>query len=71
MYDLNGGKNPPLTIVKKFARESTNDMAQTFHLDTANIVMIEFKKYLFLTALRLKDDKEGQYKKIVNAKVYY
>ena len=53
MFDLNCGKNPVLTICKRLARENTNDLGDTLHITTANIILVEFKKFMFLTALRL------------------
>lgn len=63
-FDLNLGKNPQLTICKRLARESTNDMAQQLNVATANIMILEFKKYLFLCALRLVYDKDKKFERV-------
>ena len=60
-----------LTFVKKFARETTNDMGDTINLATAKIIIVEFKKFLFLVALRLIYDKEKKYQKEINGKIQY
>lgn len=57
-YDLNIGKNPVLTIGKRFARENTNDIGDTLNITTSNIIILEFKKFMFLVALRLIYDKD-------------
>lgn len=70
-FDLNLGKAPVLTIAKRLARESTNDRAEQLNGATASILILEFKKYLFLCALRLFYDKEKKYETVVNGKFYY
>jgi hypothetical protein len=58
-YDINGGKNPVLTIAKRFARENNNDAGDQLNTVTANIIIIELKKFFFLVALRLISDTKG------------
>ena len=53
MFDLNLGKNPILTIAKKFMRENVNDAGEQLNMVTTNIIMVEFKKYMFLCALMI------------------
>lgn len=57
MFDLNIGKNPVLTIARRFARENTNDIGDQLNIITANMYIVEFKKYLFLCALKIIHDK--------------
>lgn len=38
---------------------------------TANIIILEFKKYLFLCAMRLVYDKDKKFEKMENGKFYY
>jgi hypothetical protein len=71
LLDLNGGKNPVLTIVKRFARENTNDLGESLDITTSTMILIEFKKYLFLVASKLQNDTEGKYKRIINGEVVY
>ena len=52
-FDLNLGKMPGLTIAKRLARENTNDAGDELSNYTANIIMIEFKKFMFLNLLRI------------------
>lgn len=54
-FDLNIGKNPMLTISKRFARENTNDWGEIINISVAGMIIMEFKKYIFLCALRLED----------------
>ena len=70
-YDLNLGKMPVLTIAKRFARENTNDIGDTLNITTANIIILEFKKFMFLVALRLIYDKEKKLQIFENGKLYY
>lgn len=65
-FDLNLGKNPELTIVKRLARENTNDLGDQLNVATAQIIIMEFKKYLFLCALRIIYDKEKKFESVVN-----
>jgi hypothetical protein len=61
-YDLNIGKKPMLTIVKRFSRENTNDWGETLNVSVGAMMVLEFKKFIFLCALRL-DDKIREFKK--------
>ena len=60
-FDFNLGKNPELTIVMKLARENTNDLGDQLNVATAQMMILEFKKYIFLCAIRLVYDKEKKY----------
>lgn len=53
MFDLNLEKNPQLTITRKFARENVTDRGDQLHIVTANIIMVEFKKFFFLCHLMI------------------
>lgn len=53
-FDLNLGKNPALTIAKRFSRESTNDLGDTLNLAVGTMVIIELKKFFFLSIVHLK-----------------
>ena len=70
-FDLNLGKNPELPIVMKLARENTNDLGDQLNVATAQMLILEFKKYLFLCALRLVYDKEKKFETIVNGRIIY
>jgi hypothetical protein len=48
MFDLNLRKDPVLTIAKRLAREITNDYGDPLHIATSNIIVMEFKKFMFL-----------------------
>ncbi len=52
-FDLNVGKDPVLTITKRFARENTNDLGDNLTIGTSDIVIMEFKKFIFLCALEV------------------
>ena len=68
-FDLNLEKNPELSFVKKFARETTNDRGDVINLQTAALIIIEFKKFFYLVLLRLRLDKEKKYQRTINGKV--
>ena len=68
-FDLNLGQNPALTIAKKLARETTNDIGDTVNITVATIMLLEFKKFLFLCALRIINGKVTDYKSTVNGRV--
>lgn len=55
-FDLNMGKDPQLSIVKRLARETTNDNGDPLNVATANILLLEFKKFIFLCAIRIAHD---------------
>ena len=61
MFDINRG-NTNLTIAKRFARENTNDAGDQLNEATANMLILEFKKFMFLCALRLVHDTKGEFK---------
>ncbi len=70
-FDLNLGKEPVLTICKRLARENTNDAGDTLNPATASILILEFKKYLFLCALNLIYDKSNSFQSVgPDGKVY-
>ena len=50
--------------MKKLARECTNDNGEQLNVATAQMMILEFKKYVFLCALRLVYDKEKRYETI-------
>jgi hypothetical protein len=52
-----------LTICKRLARENTNDYGDPLNPATASILILEFKKYLFLCALRLIYDRNHVFEK--------
>lgn len=60
-----------MTIFKKLARECTNDVGDQLNVATASILILEFKKYLFLCAMRLFYDKEKKFERVENGKYYY
>ena len=55
MFDINLEKNPILTIARRLARENTNDLGDTLNIATANIIILEFKKFFFLSVLQIKE----------------
>eukprot|EP00347_Sterkiella_histriomuscorum_P019733 403340498 len=69
-YDLNIGKYPVLTIAKRFARENTNDLGQNLNIASSDIVLLEMKKYLFLCAIEIRDNKD-KYIFTQNQKQYF
>ena len=56
-FDVNVGKNPILTIAKRFARENTNDVGDNLVIGTADIVLLELKKFFFLCWCEIQKDK--------------
>ena len=71
-FDLHLGQQPALTITKKLARETSNDAGEQLNNVTASIMVIEFKKFLFLTALRIKNDKEKKLQTVgPDGKLYF
>ena len=58
MFDINRGNNN-LTIAKRCAREITNDTGDQLNEAIANMLILEFKKFVFLCALRLVHDTKG------------
>lgn len=71
MFDLDIGKDPELTISIRLARENTNDAGDQLHQATSNMIILEFKKYIFLCALALKNDKKGEFKIMKKGKTIY
>ena len=59
-YDLNQGRDPQLTIEARFARENTNDLGEGLMPQTAHIIIAEFKKFMYLTALELMERKRNR-----------
>lgn len=60
-FDLNMGANPQLTIESRFTRENTNDMGEGLLPQTAHVIIMEFKKFMYLVATEiLKKRREGQ-----------
>ena len=60
-FDLNLGANPQLTIESRFTRENTNDMGEGLLPQTSQIIIMEFKKYMYLVATEiLRRRREGQ-----------
>jgi hypothetical protein len=57
--------------VKRLARETTNDNGEPLNVATASILLLEFKKYIFLCALRIVYDKTHRFEKVVNGKMVY
>ena len=43
-----------LTVVKRFARENTNDLGETLNIAVGAMLTLEFKKFMFLSILELK-----------------
>jgi hypothetical protein len=54
-FDLNIGKRPALTIVKRYCRENTNDWGETLNVAVGAMMVLEFKKFIFLCALKLEE----------------
>ncbi|CDW87490.1 UNKNOWN [Stylonychia lemnae] len=70
MFDLNLGKNPVLTIAKRFARENTNDNCDNLNIAMSDIVLLEFKKYLFLCKIEIQKNQE-KYQFLFKGQKYY
>ncbi len=60
MFDLNCGKDPELTIAKRFGRENTNDLAENLNIGTSDIVLLEFKKFMWLCAIEINAEKSQE-----------
>ena len=43
-------KNPIIDFKEKFRRENTNEIGQVINEDTAELIILEFRKFLFLSA---------------------
>lgn len=54
MFDLNLNKKPALTIAKRFSRENTNDFGDQLNISVGTMVIMEFKKFMFLVTQELK-----------------
>jgi hypothetical protein len=52
---LNIGKRPALTIVKRYCRENTNDWGEILNVAVGAMMVLEFKKFIFLCAVKLED----------------
>lgn len=57
-FDLNIDKKPVITVAKRFARENTNDIGDTISVTTSSMLIMEFKKYIFLCAVAIKAKKQ-------------
>ena len=53
-FDLNLNKKPVLTVIKRFARENTNDLGDTINIAVAAMIALEFKKFFFLCVVELE-----------------
>ena len=53
-FDLNLNKKPVLTVIKRFARENTNDLADTINIAVGAMLALEFKKFFFLCVVELE-----------------
>ena len=62
-FDVNLGKMPALTVSLRFARENTNDAGEPLMLQTAKIILLEFKKFMYLAGIEInrlkRQDKKG------------
>jgi hypothetical protein len=45
-FDIDNGKKPELSFVKRFARENTNDNGEKLSLRSAEVVVRQFKIYM-------------------------
>ncbi len=52
-FDMNLGSKPQLTIEARFARENTNDLGERLLPQIAHVIIAEFKKFIFLTAMEI------------------
>lgn len=75
-FDLNLKLNPCLTIEARFTRENTNDMGEFLLPQTTHIIIMEFKKFMYLQATAIQSMKRNgtldltkNYKR--NGKWYY
>jgi hypothetical protein len=55
-FDLNIGKKPMLTIVKRLSRENSNDWGETINVSIGAMIVLEFKKFIFLCAVKLEKE---------------
>lgn len=44
-----------MSVVKRFSRENVNDAGETLSLAVAGMIFMEFKKFMFLCVLELKE----------------
>ena len=59
-FDVNLGKMPALTIAFRFARENTNDEGEPLQIQTAEVILYEFKKFIYLAGIEInKRRREG------------
>jgi len=56
-FDINAGKDPILTIAKRFARENTNDVGDNLVIGTSDIVLLELKKFFFLCWCEIQNNR--------------
>ena len=59
-FDLNLETNPVLTVESRFTRENTNDMGDALQPQTAQIIIMEFKKFMFLVALEILKNRKNE-----------
>ena len=59
-YDFNLGTNPDMTMEQRFLRENTNDFGEFLVPHSANVIISEFKKFMYLVLTELVErDKNG------------
>ena len=58
MFDLDLGKKPKLTIARRFARENTNDLGQQLNVLSAQLILTELKKFLYVLVSLIKKEEE-------------
>jgi hypothetical protein len=61
-YDFNLGTNPDMTMEERFLRENTNDFGEFLVPHTGNVIISEFKKFMYLVLTELIEmDKNGEH----------
>ena len=70
-FDVNLGKMPELTVSLRFSRENTNDAGEPLMLQTANIILLEFKKFIYLAGLEINRLKRSDKKRYAGAEKIY
>ena len=56
-FDLNLKEDPKITIESKFTRQNANDLAEPMLPQTSHIIITEFKKFMYLTAIKINESK--------------
>lgn len=56
--------NPVVSFKEKFRRENTNEIGQVINEQTAELMIQEFRKFLFLCAAKMAEYRRSNVKKL-------